>query len=531
MTFRVGGHPAKETATWQQGAITFPFTLNASSVGGSEPGGCSQTITADGSTSGQWASDCDSETRAGSYARFYSFTLAQDSEVTLTLESSETDPYLYLRKGTATSGATLHENDDHQGSLSVSRIQATLSAGSYTIEATTYNAGETGSFTFTVSGLGGTNAPLPSPQPHAGDRAALLVFYNATGGSSWANNSGWGTDRPIGEWYGIETNHIGRVVGIHLDENSLTGQIPEELGNLGSLQLLSLKNILISCENGCKTSSPTANRLTGPIPGKLGSPDSLTLLELSYNQLTGEIPVELGNLIRLEVLGLNGNQLGGEIPVELGNLTSLERLGLSANQLSGEIPVELGNLTNLERLGLCCSRLSGEIPVELGNLIRLEVLGLNGNQLGGEIPVELGSLIRLELLGLHGNQLSGEIPVELGNLTRLEILWLNNNQLSGEIPAALGDLDNLELINLARNQFTGACQRACGMYRATTLTCLACPSVDRNGERLTAPPSISRRFLDADQNQSSSLLRRSSTSLGEDDASPCFDFWACRVCG
>ena len=92
-------------------------------------------------------------TLAGRYARYYSFTLTEGSDVTITLESS-TDPYLYLREGAAKSGTAAHENDDIVvGTDTDSRIQATLVDGIYTIEATTYSAGETGSFTLTVSGL------------------------------------------------------------------------------------------------------------------------------------------------------------------------------------------------------------------------------------------------------------------------------------------------------------------------------------------------------------------------------------------
>ena len=97
-----------------------------------------------GTVDGQWASGCDSSERAGSHARYYRFTLDASSEVTVTLESSAADTYLYLRQGDATSGMALHENDGHEGSTSVSQIQETLAAGSYTVEATTYSAGATG---------------------------------------------------------------------------------------------------------------------------------------------------------------------------------------------------------------------------------------------------------------------------------------------------------------------------------------------------------------------------------------------------
>ena len=34
------------------------------------------------------------------------------------------------------------------------------------------------------------------------DRAALVAFYQATGGPSWRNNEAWLTDAPLGDWYG-----------------------------------------------------------------------------------------------------------------------------------------------------------------------------------------------------------------------------------------------------------------------------------------------------------------------------------------
>ena len=120
---------------------------------------CIQTVSSDGKLNGQWASGCESETRSGSHARYYTFTLDASSEVTVRLESSAANAYLYLRRGDATSGTALHENDDHQGSTSVSQIQETLAAGAYTIEATTYSAGETGSFSLTITGVATTQLP------------------------------------------------------------------------------------------------------------------------------------------------------------------------------------------------------------------------------------------------------------------------------------------------------------------------------------------------------------------------------------
>ncbi len=116
--------------------------------------GCAGTVAEDGSLNGEWSSDCPSENRPGSYARYYSFTLTQRSEVTITLEgtSGDADTYLNLLSGAGTDGSVLHFNDD-DGGITRSRIQETLGAGTYTVEATTYGAEQTGSFTLTVSGL------------------------------------------------------------------------------------------------------------------------------------------------------------------------------------------------------------------------------------------------------------------------------------------------------------------------------------------------------------------------------------------
>ena len=158
-----------EATTYGAGE-TGTFTLSVSGLGTgaappTEPGAdpCGEALPGDGSVDGTWAAGCGSEVSGRGHARYYSFTLAEESEVTITLESTDADTYLYLRQESATSGTILHENDDHDGSTSISRIQETLGAGSYTIEATTYGAGETGTFTLSVSGLGTGAAPPTEP--------------------------------------------------------------------------------------------------------------------------------------------------------------------------------------------------------------------------------------------------------------------------------------------------------------------------------------------------------------------------------
>ena len=152
------------------------------------PDPCRDTLSGDGTSNGVWASGCESTTRVGSYVRYYTFTLGQESEVTITLES-DTDSYLYLRAGDAKSGDFLHQNDDVEIGNTDSRIQETLTAGTYTIEATTWGSGATGSFTLTVSGHGDGTTPMPPPGPMPTDdpcRQTLPGDDTVTG--EWADD-------------------------------------------------------------------------------------------------------------------------------------------------------------------------------------------------------------------------------------------------------------------------------------------------------------------------------------------------------
>ena len=184
-----------EATTYSVGQMG-SFTLTVSGLGDGTtptPGPmptddlCRETLPGDGTVTEEWADDCESAVGARGYARYYTFTLVEESEVTITLES-DTDPYLYLREGEAKSGDFLHENDDIVLATDTnSRIEETLAAGTYTIEATTYGFGETGSFTLTVSGLGDVTMPAPEPMPTDDPCRQTLPGASASNGM-WASD-------------------------------------------------------------------------------------------------------------------------------------------------------------------------------------------------------------------------------------------------------------------------------------------------------------------------------------------------------
>ena len=270
-------------------------------------------------------------------------------------------------------------------------------------------------------------------------RAVLVALYNATDGANWNRNDNWLSDEPLGEWYGVTTDDVGRVVKLDLSENQLSGQFLAQLGRLTDLEWLSL----------------WGNQLQGEIPPTIGSLDNVHTLSIWANQLRGSIPVELGDMASLEWAALGINQLTGPIPPELGNLANATHLDFTLNQLSGEVPPELGNLTDLVWLAFWSNQLTGPIPPELGNLTNLERLDFDFNRLSGPIPPALGNLVNLDRLYLHNNRLTGEIPPELGNLVNLILLDLSNNQLTGQIPPEMGNLVRLRALGLGENEFTG----------------------------------------------------------------------------
>ena len=271
-----------EATTYTKGA-TGDFTLSIVPSGTTAPppaDACEYTLTAASSTappgsgvSGQWTGDCASTNQPGSYARYYTFTLPEASEVTITLES-DVDTFLYLLEGAGNDGTVVAKNGDIETGNTNSQVREFLDAGTYTIEATTNSPAVTGKFTLTVTVVTVTVVPTMR------DKDVLVALYHATDGPNWKDAHNWLSNAPIGQWYGVTTDSSGRVTELHLHENELSGRIPREVGDLSSLRQLLLHR----------------NRLTGNMPSELGRLSNLEELVLTSNQLTGQIPAELVNL-------------------------------------------------------------------------------------------------------------------------------------------------------------------------------------------------------------------------------------------
>lgn len=159
------------------------------------------------------------------------------------------------------------------------------------------------------------------------DLSTLVNFYNATGGASWTNKTGWqngaaGTNCDVCSWFGVTCNELGRVSGISLSSNNLnSSNIPASLANLTYLSTLRLYN----------------NHLSGSLPAFLNNFAYLTTLDLGKNNFTGTIPTNLGSIMLLKNLYLENNLLTGNLPPTLVNI-NLSLIYVNNNNLSGCIP-------------------------------------------------------------------------------------------------------------------------------------------------------------------------------------------------
>ena len=135
-------------------------------------------------------------------------------------------------------------------SLSTPALPATIAGGSFltfnvdftpedevenvgTIQITS-NDGDESPYSFDVSARG------LIPLTVEADSAALVAFFNSTGGSNWTDNTNWTTGNVI-DWFGVTLNGEGnRVIAVDLPSNGLSGTIPAEIDDLDALETLDL---------------------------------------------------------------------------------------------------------------------------------------------------------------------------------------------------------------------------------------------------------------------------------------------------
>ncbi|CAD5193710.1 unnamed protein product [Musa acuminata subsp. malaccensis] len=157
-----------------------------------------------------------------------------------------------------------------------------------------------------------------------------------------------------------ELSHLTYLQILDLSNNAFSGAIPRSLGNFSSLKRSSSSELYFNNYSYDDEMWLFIKGSELEYTTRLLSIDKV--IDLSNNSLSGYIPEELGNLHELRSLNLSRNCLTGEIPSNINGMQQLEILDLSRNNLSGAIPSTLAALNFLSDLNLSYNNLSGRIP-------------------------------------------------------------------------------------------------------------------------------------------------------------------------
>ncbi|KAL6203475.1 hypothetical protein ACLB2K_027175 [Fragaria x ananassa] len=147
---------------------------------------------------------------------------------------------------------------------------------------------------------------------------------------------------------------------ISLNNNSFSGELPKELSRLQALQSqkdASQGHGFFELPVYTQRTNASITDLQYNYISNLPR-----AIYLRNNSLSGNIPSEIGHLQLLHEFDLSVNNFVGEIPNEMSNLTNLERIDLSRNHLSGGIPALLSNLHFLASFSVAYNNLQGQIP-------------------------------------------------------------------------------------------------------------------------------------------------------------------------
>ena len=478
---------------------------------------CVETLTGSTTTNGSWSIDCVSVTRGSgsdTYARFYAFTLNQATSVSITL-TSETDTFLYIREGEGRDGTILHENDDHDSnefSLEASTdsgIAASLDAGTYTIEATTFDPSQSGDFTLVVN-LAGT---IPQPPQDvsgvvvsAGPNHACSINSVGEISCQGVDDSGQVSNYPpssgftaisVGGEHSCAIDADGNVKCWGSDDSGQVSGHPTSSGffaiSVGAKHSCAIdadgnvecwgsdeygqssapsQGVFVAIDSGANYTCGSRSDDVMECWGRFEVVDGTTSVPVTPSPTPTPSPILSAATDRAVLIALHAavgganwtntaNWLSGAPLNEWHGVTTdssgrVTELRLQHNGLIGQLPAELGNLTELINLHLGFNELTGEIPSQLGRLSNAQGVFLHNNSLSGSIPTELGNLSNLIYLDVgHNHQLTGEIPAQLGELVNLKKFDVGSNRLTGEIPTALGRLVNLERLTLGYNKLTG----------------------------------------------------------------------------
>ena len=227
-----------------------------------------------------------------------------------------------------------------------------------------------------------------------------------------------------------ELGDVPKVVSLELEDNELSGALPQSVAKWDYILTVSVKN----CP---RLGNDFIESLV-----HLSSPEDLTYLTLQGLSAT-ELSGVIGNFPALQMLELIDMPIT-ELPDEIGNLSNLTRLVIE-NCPVKTLPDRLADCSNMRSIEIRNAALT-EIPSALKSFRKLT--GLTIADCGIEAPFpEFVTDFPLTELDLGGNKLTGRLPESIGKLADLRRLCLENNNLEGPVPACIAGM-KLELFRM-----------------------------------------------------------------------------------
>ncbi|XP_064950384.1 receptor-like protein EIX1 isoform X2 [Musa acuminata AAA Group] len=311
------------------------------------------------------------------------------------------------------------------------------------------------------------------------------------------------THKPIPKFLGA----FRRLTYLNLSGAGFVGRVPDQLGNLSTLQhldlsyncyrvdegdgffclylentrwismLTSLRHLNMNWVNLTNASNwlqdlnvlPRVQEIElsscdlGTFPRSLSHINFtfLITLDLRGNDINSTIPDWVFNITSLEFLYLGGNDLHGFFPDSVTKLTSLRALDLSESEFQDGFMrlAPISNLCKLQILYLWAVPIKdmlANLEMVFSGCLRhsMEELDISGTQLSGSFPDWLGNMKNLKSLDLSFNSLYGSVPASFGNLSLLQHLVLYSNDLNGTISEGIGQLKSLIYLDLSSNSLS-----------------------------------------------------------------------------
>lgn len=192
-----------------------------------------------------------------------------------------------------------------------------------------------------------------------------------------------------------------------------TALVPDWLGELTSLQQLSLKGI----------AAPL-------LPESVALLTALEILDLEGAESLLCLPQALGGLKKLRTFNLNKARALKTLPLSFGKLESLETLVMNEATSFETFPPTVQSLAALESLEMSNGE-RGAVPSGIGFFPALREVTLNRQRLVS-LPAELAALPALETLNLQNNRIrrAADVLPGLAGLAKLDDVDLSANPIA-----------------------------------------------------------------------------------------------------